>query len=623
MPLDSKYLELLHQREFSEEDFITLGELAQKVRDRILEVVSKNGGHLSSTLGAVELIIGMHCVFNNPKDPFIFDVSHQAYAHKLLTGRWDSFETLRQRQGISGFTKPSESDQDYFIAGHSSTSISLGVGVAKAFHLKGIENIPVILIGDGAMSAGLAYEALNELGDRKYPMVIILNDNEMSIAEPIGAISKYLSQTIAGKFTQNIKNKIGSVINNMPNATYLAKRFEESIKLITPGMLFEELGLDYIGPIDGHNLKEIIKALRLAKSIQKPIVVHAQTLKGKGYPIAEGHLEQWHGVSPFDRQNGTALSKNSAKSPTQIFSQTLLEIAQKDSKVVGITAAMPSGTGLDSLIKSFPERFWDVAIAEQHATTQASSLAKEGFKPFVVIYSTFLQRAFDQIVHDVGIMQMPVKFAIDRAGIVGEDGETHQGVFDIAYLNMIPHFVLFAPRDQATLRLAVYFANALASAPCAFRYPRKSFKLREDIFSPTPFTLGKLEILKESQNAILLLGYGNGVGRAHACLLELEARNIPCTLVDLRFIKPLDRESLLHLAESHSHWFIFSDSAKIGGVGHILSAFAQEYHLKVKIHSFEFEDSFISHGKVEEVEEQLGLSTSQLTQQILQHIEGI
>lgn len=620
MPLDSKYLELLRQKEFSEEDFIALGELAQKVRDRILEVVSKNGGHLSSTLGAVELIIGMHCVFNNPKDPFIFDVSHQAYAHKLLTGRWDSFETLRQRQGISGFTKPSESDQDYFIAGHSSTSISLGVGVAKAFCLKGIENIPVILIGDGAMSAGLAYEALNELGDRKYPMVIILNDNEMSIAEPIGAISKYLSQTIAGKFTQNIKNKIGNVINNMPNATYLAKRFEESLKLITPGMLFEELGLDYIGPIDGHNLKEIIKALYLAKSIQKPIVVHAQTLKGKGYPIAEGHLEQWHGVSPFDRQNGTTLAKNSTESPTQIFSQTLLEIAQKDSKVVGITAAMPSGTGLDLLIKSFPERFWDVAIAEQHATTQASSLAKEGFKPFVVIYSTFLQRAFDQIVHDVGIMQMPVKFAIDRAGIVGEDGETHQGVFDIAYLNMIPHFVLFAPRDQATLRLAVHFANELSSAPCAFRYPRKSFKLKEDIFPPSPFVLGKLEILKESQNAILLLGYGNGVGRAHACLLELEARNIPCTLVDLRFLKPLDKESLLHLAKSHPHWFVFSDSAKIGGVGHVLSAFAQENHLKVKIHSFEFEDSFISHGKVEEVEEQLGLSTPQLTQQILQSI---
>ncbi|MDE7175321.1 MAG: 1-deoxy-D-xylulose-5-phosphate synthase [Helicobacter sp.] len=620
MPLDSKYLELLRQEEFNEEDFVSLNHLAQKMRNRILEVVSKNGGHLSSTLGAVELIIGMHCVFENPSDPFIFDVSHQAYAHKLLTGRWDSFETLRQKGGISGFTKPSESNQDYFIAGHSSTSISLGVGVAKAFYLKKASNIPVVLIGDGAMSAGLAYEALNELGDRKYPMVIILNDNEMSIAEPIGAISKYLSQTIAGKFTQNIKNKIGNVINNMPNATYLAKRFEESIKLITPGMLFEELGLDYIGPIDGHNLKEIIKALRLAKSIQKPIVVHAQTLKGKGYPIAEGHLEQWHGVSPFDRQNGTALAKNSTKSPTQIFSQTLLEIAKEDSRVVGITAAMPSGTGLDLLIKAFPERFWDVAIAEQHATTQASSLAKEGFKPFVVIYSTFLQRAFDQIIHDVGIMQMPVKFAIDRAGIVGEDGETHQGVFDIAYLNMIPHFVLFAPRDQATLESAVHFAHHFSSAPCAFRYPRKSFKLGENLFAPTPFTLGKLEILRNSQSEILLLGYGNGVGRAYECLLELEKQNILCSLVDLRFVKPLDKEVLLTLSKNHKKWFIFSDSAKIGGVGQILSAFAQENNLQIKIHSFEFEDDFIPHGKAEEIEEQLGLDTPHLTQQILQYI---
>ena len=620
MSLDSKYLEILSQKEWSEEDFTLLNELAQKIRDRILEVVSHNGGHLSSTLGAVELIIGMHCVFDSPKDPFIFDVSHQAYAHKLLTNRWDSFETLRQSNGISGFTKPSESKHDYFIAGHSSTSISLGVGAAKAFSLQNTNAIPVVLIGDGAMSAGLAYEALNELGDRKYPMVIILNDNEMSIAEPIGAISKYLSQAIAGKFTQTIKGKVENVLNNMPNATYLAKRFEESLKLITPGILFEELGLDYIGPIDGHNLKEIIKALQLAKSIQKPIVVHAQTLKGKGYPIAEGHLEQWHGVSPFDPKKGESLAKSSAESPTSIFAKTLLDFATKDSKIVGITAAMPSGTGLDKLIKAFPERFWDVAIAEQHATTQASSLAKEGFKPFVAIYSTFLQRAFDQLIHDVGIMKTPVKFAIDRAGIVGEDGETHQGVFDIAYLNMIPNFVLFAPRDLATLIESIAFAKDFSSAPCAFRYPRKSFKLKEGIFEATPFELGKLEILKESQSEILLLGYGNGVGRAYECLLELEAQNLKASLVDLRFAKPLDTESLLQLAKTHSQWFIFSDSVKIGGIGQILSTFAQEHDLKIKIHSFEFADAFIPHGKVEEVESELGLSTPQLTKQILQRL---
>lgn len=616
MPLEEKYLQTLQKQNFNDEDFKTLDELAQKIRNRILEVVSKNGGHLSSTLGAVELIIAMHAVFDVTKDPFIFDVSHQAYAHKLLTGRWDSFDTLRQSNGISGFTKPSESTQDYFIAGHSSTSISLGVGAAKAFFLENADRIPVILIGDGAMSAGLVYEALNELGDRKYPMVIILNDNEMSIAEPIGAISKYLSQIIAGKFVQGIKNKIGNAINKMPNATYLAKRFEESIKLITPGILFEELGLEYIGPLDGHNLREIINALRIAKDTKKPIVVHCQTLKGKGYSPAEGHLEQWHGVSPFDPQRGQSPKKSDTLSPTDVFATTLLKLSQEDSKVVGITAAMPSGTGLDKLIKEYPKRFWDVAIAEQHATTQASALAKEGFKPFIAIYSTFLQRAFDQLIHDVGIMQTPVKFAIDRAGIVGEDGETHQGAFDIAYLNMIPNFTLFAPRDLATLALSVSFAKDFSQSPCAFRYPRKSFLLQENIFTATPFVYGKLEILKESKGNILFLGYGNGVGRAYACMQLLE--NLEITLVDLRFVKPLDKNALIQLATQHTQWFVFSDSAKIGGVGQILSAFIQESNLSVKIHSFEYEDFFISHGKTEDIEAQLGLLPTQIAQNILQ-----
>ncbi len=619
MPLQERFLEILRKdsNTLSDDDYNALEELAQVIRDRILKVVSQNGGHLSSTLGAVELIIGMHSVFDCPNDPFIFDVSHQAYAHKLLTGRWDSFETLRQLNGISGFTKPSESAQDYFIAGHSSTSISLGVGAAKSFWLKKLQNTPIILIGDGAMSAGLTYESLNELGDRKYPMVIILNDNEMSIAKPIGAISKYLSQIVAGKFVQGIKSIISKRIDNMPNATYLAKRFEESIKLITPGILFEELGLEYIGPIDGHNLKEIITAFNIAKSTRKPIVVHAQTLKGKGYSPAEGHLEHWHGVGPFDLAKSEPSSKSNIPSPTSTFAQTLLDYAKEDPLIVGITAAMPSGTGLDKLIDYDPHRFWDVAIAEAHAVTQASALAKEGFKPFVAIYSTFLQRAFDQLIHDVAILKTPVKFAIDRAGIVGEDGETHQGAFDIAYLNMIPNFTIFAPRDLATLSLAVAFAKDFSLSPCAFRYPRKSFKLKENIFTPTPFCYGKLEILKESQGEILLLGFGNGVGRAYDCLLELESKNLSAALVDLRFIKPLDTESLLELSQRHSKWFVFSDSAKIGGVGEILCAFIQSHNLHCTIHSFEFEDAFIPHGKVEEIEAQLKLDTKTLTKRIL------
>ncbi len=618
MALEKRFLDILQKSKYQDEDYAILNELATHIRKRILEVVSKNGGHLSPTLGAVELIIGMHCVFDSPNDPFIFDVSHQAYTHKLLTNRWDCFDSLRQTDGISGFTRPQESPYDYFIAGHSSTSLSLGVGAAKAIALNKDSKVPVVLIGDGAMSAGLAYEALNELGDRKYPLVIILNDNEMSIAQPIGAISKYLSQIIAGKFVQNIKNKIGNIINKMPNASYLAKRFEESLKLITPGMLFEELGLEYIGPIDGHNLKEIINTLKIAKDMQKPVVIHAQTLKGKGYSIAEGCLEQWHGVSPFNLQNGLTLSNSANLSPTQVFANTLLDLAKEDSKVVGITAAMPSGTGLDLLIQNFPERFWDVAIAEAHATTQASALAKEGFKPFVAIYSTFLQRAFDQLIHDVGIMKTPVKFAIDRAGIVGEDGETHQGAFDISYLNLIPNFTIFAPRDNATLKEALYFAKDFNGGPCAFRYPRKAFKLESGIILPTPFKLGKLEILQTSPSDILFIGYGNGVGKALNCAKILKEKYTKeCAVVDLRFAKPLDENSLLDLAKAYKQWFVFSDSSKIGGIGDILNSFLQKHHLQISLTSFEYEDFFIPHGKVEEIESKLGLDEKSILTKIL------
>lgn len=618
MPLSQHYIELLKQNKYSDDDYVELDKLADEIRGRILEVVSKNGGHLSSTLGAVEIIIAMHCVFDNPNDPFIFDVSHQAYAHKLLTGRWDSFSTLRKIGGISGFTKPDESECDYFIAGHSSTSISLGVGVSKAIYLNHQRRIPVALIGDGAMSAGLVYEALNELGERKYPFVIILNDNEMSIAKPIGAISKYLSQVIASKFSQNLKGKIANIINNMPNATYLAKRFEESIKLITPGMLFEEFGLEYIGPICGHNLKDLIYSLKLAKELKKPVVVHVQTLKGKGYSYAEGHLENWHGVGAFDIKTGkSSSSKNSIKSPTEVFSETLLQLAKEDSKIVGMTAAMPSGTGLDLLIDELPDRFWDVAIAEQHAVTQASALAKEGYKPFVAIYSTFLQRGFDQIIHDVGIMNTSVKFAIDRAGIVGEDGETHQGVFDIAYLKMIPNFTIFAPRDNETLKEAIYFANNFDKSPCAFRYPRKSFKLKDEIPS-SKFIYGELEILQEG-GEVLLIGYGNGVGSAYFCAKKLEEK-LKCGVVDLRFLKPLPEESLKALALKYKRWYVFSENNVIGGVAESLCSFVNFNNLDVKIASFEYEDKFIPHGKTEEIEASLKRDIDTMVIKILNEV---
>ncbi len=358
------------------------------------------------------------------------------YAHKLLTDRWDSFDTLREFGGICGYTSPDESKFDYYKAGHSSTSISIAVGSAKAIALKGEQDsrTPVALIGDGSMSAGMVYEAMNELGDRKYPVVIILNDNEMSIASPIGALSRVLSRTMASPLYQKFKSKTKELLEHLPDgATYVARRVEESFQLITPGILFEELGLEYIGPIDGHNIASLVETMKIAKSMRKPVIIHTQTIKGKGYKEAEGvGKEHWHGVGAFDLKTGKSLKRSSAVSATEIFSKKLVELATNDRKVVGVTAAMPSGTGLNRAIEKFPDRFWDVAIAEQHAVTSMGALAKEGFKPFCAIYSTFLQRGYDQVIHDVCLMNLGVKFAIDRAGVVGEDGETHQGAFDIS-----------------------------------------------------------------------------------------------------------------------------------------------------------------------------------------------
>ena len=593
-----------------------LKELSQKIRDRILEVVSRNGGHLSSTLGATEIIIAMHKVFDAQKDPFIFDVSHQAYAHKLLTDRWDEFDTLRQFGGMSGYTKPSESPCDYFIAGHSSTSISLGVGAAKAIALKGEEStrIPVVLIGDGAMSAGMVYEALNELGDLKYPMVIILNDNEMSIAKPIGAISRMLSSAMASPFYQRFKKKTEQFVDNFgEGAHYLAKRFEESFKLITPGILFEEMGIEYIGPIDGHDVKSLVDIFTTAKGMGKPVLVHIQTIKGKGYEIAEGKHEKWHGVSPFDLKSGTANAKSSAKNATQIYAEALMYQADNNPKIVGVTAAMPSGTGLSAVMEKYPERFWDVAIAEQHAVTSMAAMAKEGFKPFCTIYSTFLQRGYDQIIHDVCLMDLPVVFALDRAGIVGEDGETHQGAFDISFLRVLPNMTLCAPRDEKSFHDVISFA-AQYDHPCAIRYPRGAF-LAADIAESIPFELGKSQLLASSHGDVLFIGYGNGVGRAAQSMEFMEDKP---ALLDLRFVKPLDGEMLLKMAAKHKQWYVFSDSARHGGVGSALLEWLSEANIgDVDVVSFEYADAFIKHGNTTLVEESLGILPAQLAKKVM------
>ena len=593
-----------------------LKQTAQNIRDRIIDEVSRNGGHFSSTLGAVELTIGMHKVFDCKSDPFIFDVSHQCYPHKLLTNRWDEFETLRQFSGISGFTKPKESKADYFVAGHSSTSISLAVGAAKAAKLEENGKVPVVMIGDGSMTAGMIYEALNELGDLKLPVVIILNDNEMSIAKPIGAMSKHLSKLLAGKFYQGFRSKVDYIVTNyMPKGTdFIAKRLEESLKLITPGIIFEEMGIDYIGPIDGHNITEIIDTLKLAKNLGKPVIVHAKTTKGKGYTIAEGHHEHWHGVGPFDIDSGKFIKKTGEKSATAIFRDTLYGLAKNNEKIVGVTAAMPSGTGMDKLMKEFPNRFWDVAIAEQHAVTSMAAMAKDGFKPFVTIYSTFLQRGFDQIIHDVCLMKLPVVFAIDRAGIVGADGETHQGQFDISFLRFLPNMTLFAPRDSKTLEYALEF-GASFKTPCAIRYPRGAFNNLD--FKSTKFELGKGEILHNGTAKKAFIGYGTGVSRATDTAKLL---NEDITIVDLRFIKPLDKELLKQLAIVTSKWYIFSDSQRQSGVGSAILEFISEEDLDIKVKSFEYDDIYIQHGDTKLLEEDLGLLPEQLAKTIKEDI---
>ena len=462
------------------------------------------------------------------------------------------------------------------------------------------------------MTAGMVYEALNELGERKYPVVIILNDNEMSIAKPIGAISRYLSTTMASPFYQKLKRNTKKILERFPeSATYMAERFEESFRLITPGILFEELGIEYIGPIDGHDIESIVSTLKIAKGMNKPVLVHAQTTKGKGYEIAEGTQEKWHGVSAFDLESGKPLKKSGTVPATQIFGETLHAMAEKDKKIVGVTAAMPSGTGLSSLIASFPDRFWDVAIAEQHAVTSMGPLAKEGFKPFCTIYSTFLQRGYDQVIHDIALMDLGVVFALDRAGIVGEDGETHQGAFDISYLRAIPNMTLCAPCNKTSMQKLMSFA-ADYPRPLAFRYPRGVFMVAD---SEVPaYELGKSHLFREGRE-ILLVGYGNGVGRAVQTAALLEG-NEPAIL-DLRFVKPLDEEMLRALSHRYKQWFVFSDSVRMGGVGSAISEFfAKEKIMDVALETFEYPDTFIAHGNTKQVEQALGILPEQLTERI-------
>jgi 1-deoxy-D-xylulose-5-phosphate synthase len=555
-----------------------LRQLADELRHETIDAVARTGGHLGAGLGVVELTVALHYVFDTPADRLIWDVGHQAYPHKILTGRRDRIRTLRQGGGLSGFTKRAESEYDPFGAAHSSTSISAALGMAVARDLQGKSNNVIAVIGDGAMSAGMAYEAMNNAGARNERLIVILNDNDMSIAPPVGAMSAYLSRLLSGRTYLKLRDVGKQLTAHLPKRLddFITRGVEHARGFWTGGTLFEELGFYYVGPIDGHNLDHLLPVLRNVRDAETgPILVHVVTQKGKGYGPAESSADKYHGVVKFDVATGAQVkSKPGAPQYTKVFAQSLIKEARKDDKIVAITAAMPSGTGLDLFEKEFPNRCFDVGIAEQHAVTFAGGLATEGLKPFAAIYSTFLQRAYDQVVHDIAIQSLPVRFALDRAGLVGADGPTHAGAFDVTYLGCLPNFVLMAAADEAELVHMVATAAAIDDRPSAVRYPRG-----EGLGVPMPdegkpLEIGKGRIVQEGHK-VALLSYGGRLGECLTAAKELKALGLSATVADARFAKPLDVELLKRLVRDHEVLVTVEEGA-IGGFGaYVLQALAE------------------------------------------------
>ncbi len=580
-----------------------LPHLAAEIRKTIVKVVSKNGGHLASSLGSVELAIAIHYVFNAPDDKIIWDVGHQAYAHKLLTGRKDRFHTLRQHKGISGFTSMSESPYDAFSTGHSGTSISAGLGIACAKHLKNETNKVIAVIGDGSMTSGLAYEGFNQAGDthKDKDIIVILNDNDMSIARNVGALSSFLSRTFSAKRIQELRKEVGEFLKSLPkigdDIYQLAKRTEESfMTFITPGMLFEAFNFEYFGPINGHKLNHLIDIMNNIKYLNEPVLLHVTTKKGKGYKPAEKNPIYFHGVGSFEVKTGNSnTKKNSIPTYTEVFGETMVKLAKDDEKIIAVTAAMPEGTGLIEFSKSYPDRFFDVGIAEQHGVTFAAGMATEGFKPVVAIYSTFLQRAYDQILHDVCIEALPVVFAIDRGGIVGEDGLTHNGIFDLSYLRSLPNMVVMAPKDENELCRMIVTALA-HDGPIAIRYPRGTgtgVKIKRKIH---PILIGKGEILNNGKD-ILILAIGSSVYEALSAQSMLMEQDIAATVVNCRFVKPLDADLITSLAKKIPRIITVEENVCQGGFGSaILECLGDKGITNFSVKRIGIPDTFVEHG---------------------------
>jgi 1-deoxy-D-xylulose-5-phosphate synthase len=594
-----------------------LRQLADELRMEVIDAVSVTGGHFGAGLGVVELTVALHYVFNTPDDRLIWDVGHQAYPHKILTGRRDRIRTLRQGGGLSGFTKRAESVYDPFGAAHSSTSISAGLGMAVARDLQDGTNNVVAVIGDGAMSAGMAYEAMNNAGALNSRLTVILNDNDMSIAPPVGAMSAYLARLLSGRSYLTLRQLLKQLASNLPKSMErTAKRAEEFARgMAVGGTMFEELGFYYIGPVDGHNLDHLLPVLKNARDADfGPILVHVVTQKGKGYPPAEKAADKLHAVNKFDVVTG-AQKKAVANAPsyTKVFADALIAEAEADPKVVAITGAMPSGTGLDLFGKRFPERTFDVGIAEQHAVTFAAGMATEGYKPFSVIYSTFLQRAYDQVVHDVAIQNLPVRFAIDRAGLVGADGPTHAGSFDITYLASLPNFVVMAAADELELMHMVATATAINDRPSAFRYPRGEGWGIELPARGTPLEIGKGRIIREGSK-VAILSFGARLAECLKAADELGARGLSCTVADARFCKPLDEDLIRRLAREHEV-LITIEEGSIGGFGaHVLHFLAVNGLLDagLKIRPMILPDIFIDQDTPQKMYDVAGLNAPQI-----------
>ena len=599
-----------------------LKELANELRYDVIESVSKTGGHLGASLGVIELTVALHKIFNAPEDKIIWDVGHQTYPHKILTGRRDKMHTLRKKDGLSGFTKRDESEFDPFGAGHSSTAVSAGLGMSIGRDLKNKNNHVICVVGDGAMSAGQAYEALNNAGAMKSRLIVILNDNDMSIAPPAGAMSAYLAKLISGGTYLGLRNFAKQVVEKLPKTLEKgAKKAEEITRLIAGnGTLFEALGFYYVGPIDGHNLDHLLPVIRNVKNADHgPVIIHTVTQKGKGYKPAEDSDEKFHGVAKFNIATGVQEKpKKSNDSYTKVFSEALVKCAEKDDDIVAVTAAMPSGTGLNKFKEFYPERFFDVGIAEQHAVTFSAGLAIEGLKPFAAIYSTFLQRSYDQIVHDVAIQNLPVKFAIDRAGLVGADGPTHSGSFDITYLSILPNFVVMAASDEVELARMVKTASEYNDGPISFRYPRgesKGLLIPEELKS---IKIGKGKIKKEGDK-IAFLNLGTRIDEINKASVKLESMGLSCTIADARFAKPLDKELIIDLVKNHELILTIEEGSSGGFGAHVLMFLAENGYLDdgLKIRNLYLPDVFIQHGDMNNMYEQAGLGSDNIVKTVL------